>query len=128
MACDDCHEKDLQIAELEKLLEGAIYVRPNESALIARGLNLTPQEAALVVLMYRNKRRFADNHSFAEALPWADERAEHHERNYNLVSVMVSNIRKKTGRDFIENQWGAGYRLSDAAYETVGELLKAFSL
>lgn len=125
MACGCCAAKDRKIAELEKLLDGAVYPTREGSAHLAKDLGITPQQAELVETLFRSGARFLDKWTIDEALSRPKDRGDPDETMSNLVQVQILRIRKRLGRDFIQTQWGHGFRLSEAARARVSALLKA---
>lgn len=73
-------------------------------------MHLTPAEAALIEALERARSRALGRRSLLRHLPARDHvlADRRHERQ---VTIVVTAIRKKLGRDSIETVWGEGYRL-----------------
>ena len=82
---------------------------------------LTPQEQALLGVLFQHYPNPVDKYELLELIPGYDHVAE---RQAQLVSVKVHHLRKKLGADAIENVWGRGYRLGARQHEAMlnGEL------
>lgn len=72
---------------------------------------LTGQQAALIGALLAVHPRGLDWYAIDEATPHQDHAAD---RDLRWVSVQVCRLRRRFGKDAIENIWGRGYRISDA--------------
>jgi DNA-binding response OmpR family regulator len=117
-------------------LEGMVDVL--KAALAAEGVDttltiqpwmrgLTHQERAVVGALYAAYPRVINKYDLLELLPGFDHVAE---RTMGSVGVAICKVRKKIGKDAIENVWGSGFKLGDEFYSRCQEpiqlpLLKA---
>lgn len=77
---------------------------------------LTPQEAALVGILFAAYPRLVHRYDILEALPGRDRSDD---RAASLVPCKVVHIRKVLGRDAIENVRGEGYRLGASLHDAL---------
>ncbi|QDH50421.1 hypothetical protein [Caulobacter phage KcrB] len=123
MTCPRCAAKDRKIAELEALLEGAVYFTKKDSARLVYALGVSEQQAELLVALARSGRDFVDKDALIDALPprYGERRAE---RPDNQIRIQVSRIRKKLGTDSIRNAFAQGYALSPELKARVVEIMR----
>ena len=77
---------------------------------------LTAQERALLGALYRHYPNPVGKYALLDMLPGNDHVED---RQVQLVGIKVCHIRKKLGKDVIENVRGAGYRLGRSQYEAM---------
>lgn len=75
-------------------------------------LGLTAQEGSVVLVLYQAKGRTISTSAIGDVIPHPTGKEDY---SLTFVNVLVCKIRRKLGFSFIENVWGAGYRLSDSA-------------
>lgn len=123
--CPSCAAKTRKIAELERLLDGAIYHTKREAARLVYSLGMTTQEAELLTILYRSGLDFVNRYVLLDALPALLRTERVAESPSNHISVLVTRIRKKLGADSVQCAYGFGYRLGDDARKRVAEILEA---
>ncbi len=75
---------------------------------------LTPQERALVGALFARFPRAIDRYDLLDMLP---ARGNADDRQSQLVTIVVRNIRNKLGQDAIVTEHGMGYRMSAECYD-----------
>jgi DNA-binding response OmpR family regulator len=85
-----------------------------------RARGLSPHQTALVQVLYRRMGRRVDSDVFDQAV--APLRAVDG-RDRKTLSVVICQVRKKLGRESVENQFGNGYGLTESGRATVAEWL-----
>lgn len=122
--CPGCAAKTRRIAELERLLDGAVYSTKREAARLVRAMGITGQQAEVLTLLYRSGHDFVNGHAIMDGMPV--RLGERTENNRDAVArVQITRLRKALGMDAIETAWGVGYRLSAETRKRVAEILEA---
>lgn len=118
--CSGCDDRDALIAELERALEGAVWVTGHEVSVIQKNLGLSPTQARMVLMMHKAGDAFVQAFDLMNALPRGEISGQIAEApNAKMAGVLTHKIRRKLGVGFIENKPWAGYRLSRRARSTV---------
>lgn len=89
----------------------------SDLAIIACGLGLTRTQAAVVARLAKTPHPVHSECLFAAV--WGQERPEVEITN---LGVMIHQVRRKLGADFILNKYGIGFYLSDRARSAVATL------
>jgi DNA-binding response OmpR family regulator len=122
--CPSCAAKARKIAELERLLDGALYTTKREAARLIRVLGVTEQQAEILTVLYRSGHDCVKGMAVIDALPPARRGERTEENRDNLIKVQVSHLRKQLGREAVETVWGAGYRLGADMRATIKAILE----
>lgn len=77
---------------------------------------LTPSQRAIVGALYAAYPRAVRHLCLLESMTCRDHTKD---RQMTTLTVQISHIRKKFGRNSIESQWGDGYRLGDLFYASI---------
>lgn len=107
--CDRCAVLEEQIAYLKHELGQVADL--NVSARLHERFGLTPQGAAILQVLHQSGR-------VINALRLAELMGSHSDCE-NIVSVQVSRVRKKVGRDAVTTVWGRGYSIGPAGSAAV---------
>lgn len=86
---------------------------------ICQWFGVTPAQGSLLNALYQAAGKIVSVDELIDAAslhPFVGPRT---------ITVQVCHIRKVIGRDGIENQWGAGYRLTEDGLEAVRKALAA---
>lgn len=118
-ACPHCAELEEQVAYLKREL--ALSLAEDKLARLRRATGLSPTEVAVLLTLYEARGRFCPVYMLDEAGPVS--RSE--DRNLKHIDVRICRIRKKIGKDAIENSWGRGYRITDLGRLLVEEALES---
>lgn len=114
-----------RIADLEaenEWLRGELGRRFDPAPFLAERLNVRPQEAKLLILLYSAGGRTLSTDFLGGALPAVWDGRDRNDRN--VVKVAVYGIRRKLDRATIETV-GGGYRLNAGAARAIKDLLAA---
>lgn len=121
MTCPDCAAKNLEIAELSRALDGAVWVRNDEAAKVARALGLSPQQGEVVYLLYKSAVPMTSR-QLTEGLDPVDSVKERFDPDY--ASVVICHARKRLSADTILSRQGqAGYSLSSEVRARLAQVL-----
>jgi hypothetical protein len=132
MTCSDCFIAAARIEELERALEGAVYVLDSEVAKVQSALPLSPQQAVVVMLLWRAGNVFLSWAVLSDALPTPRERPQNKNlrprididfRSPGFGTSLIRQTRLKVGADFIETKVGTGYRLSGPARDVISKIV-----
>lgn len=118
--CVRCGELEAEVEYLKAELGAAI--EETEQAALRRAWGLRPNEAWLVLYLYRNHGRLVNYWRIVEAMP---SPLGNEDRGKNNVNVMVSRIRSKTAPRAIEVVRGSGVMLGDWLTERIPGLIAA---
>lgn len=132
--CPHCAEKEswisvleARVAELERALEGAVYAVDREASALTAELRVSPQQAQVILILWRSRTGHIDKQSIIDALPDPIGNGARHksrERSPGFMSSVVRQIRTQLGQDFIENAQTMGYRLSPPAHQRVSRIIR----
>ncbi len=114
MECAHCAE---QIAELEEQVafwqgEARALATADVTANLQRAHGLTRSEARLLQALYKQRGRPLDRYRLSEAI-------ESRSGSDNLVTVLISNIRRKIGVWAVMTDFGSGYSIGSAGIKAV---------
>lgn len=102
-------------AELEKALEGAIYVTDAETRMLCRVLRLSPSEARILMLLYKARGVPLTVEELDTGLPAGRGsqalRVDPEFRTMKTITLHIHRMRKQLGPDVIGTTYATGYWL-----------------
>lgn len=121
MGCPECAALKVEIAELNRALDGAVWVRDDDAAKVARGLGLSPQQGQIVYLLYKAGTPLTAR-QLTEGLDPIGSVKDRYDMDYATVVICVARKRLPTG-SIVSRHGRAGYSLSPVLRTKVKELL-----
>lgn len=110
-----------EIAELNRALNCAVWVRDDDTAKVARGLGLSPQQGQIVYLLYKADMPLTAR-QLTEGLDPVDSVKDRFDPDYASVVICVARKRLPAGA-IVSRHGKAGYSLSPALRDRVAGLL-----
>lgn len=125
MTCSRCAELEAQVAEFERVFQGAIWTEAGPADKIARVLGISGQQAALLHLLFKAHPERLTSRQLTEGLPLASDSVDDN-RSEHYGSVIVCHLRKRLGKNAVVSQHGhGGYALPPDMFARLSEILRA---
>lgn len=123
MDCPDCAKLRVEIAELSRALDGALWVDNPRAEKLARVRGVSPQQGSLLLALFNAYPERLTSLQLTELIT-LDHSKDYDQAQRKYGSVVVCHIRKKLGEGVIESAHGrAGYSLYPAEHERLTRLL-----
>lgn len=108
MTCETCADLRERIAYLESEL--GVQASDTEFARVKAAFGLQPMSTRIVLALWKVRGDVIGRWRLEELI-----RGDGEDCSEGLLKVHISRVRKRLGKDAVDNVWGRGYRLSDEA-------------
>lgn len=118
--CDRCEELEARVEWLEGELGMRVEMAQLNALRMAAGI--THGEGAMLMALRSGGGKPMPLWKLVEFIPSVNGSEDRHPK---LVHVLICRIRKKLGRDAVDNVWGKGYRISDVGSKRIDAIFGA---
>lgn len=117
--CARCEELEEEIAALKRQI--GVAIDASEIDRLRSRFRLSRQQAWLLASLYRAGGKVLSKDVIINHMPTRLD--DGLDRDPSQANTIICILRSRTGRDWIENVWGDGYKLTDIGRAKVAEAL-----